>query len=291
MKKLLSSVLLLLLASLSIADAQHAGRGGQGRQHRDLFEGGSVYATADDGTPLKWRVFPAAVPGPHPAVLIIHGGGFRSEPFSPNMLRAAREAAAMGCNAFLVQYRLAFPNRLPGQVTPGCFPDQTNDLKKAVRAARQYPGGNGKVGAIGGSAGASHAVYLAATGTKGDDRLDAVVALSGAYDFVELTSHPDPLFKRVTRNYVCSFSIEAKRKASPVNYIDATVSPLFLIASDNELMPPEQLTGLVAKLKEAGATNYKQLVRPNSQRHSFSYWPDVSEPALEFLKQHLGPTG
>jgi dipeptidyl aminopeptidase/acylaminoacyl peptidase len=56
--------------------------------------------------------------------------------------------------------------------------DQTNDLKQAVRAARKYPGGNGKVGAIGGSAGGSHDVYLAATGTKDDDRLDAAVALS-----------------------------------------------------------------------------------------------------------------
>ena len=37
--------------------------------------GDTVYATADDGTPLKWRVFPAQGPGPHPAVLVIHGAG------------------------------------------------------------------------------------------------------------------------------------------------------------------------------------------------------------------------
>jgi hypothetical protein len=79
------------------------------------------------------------------------------------------------------------PGALPGQKSNGRYQDQTNDLK-TVREARKYPGGNGKVGAIGGSAGGSHDVYLAATETKGDDRFDAAVALSGAYDFTDKRS-------------------------------------------------------------------------------------------------------
>ena len=132
------------------------------------------------------------------------------------------------------------PEGCPGQKSPGHYPDQTNDLKKAVRAARAYPGGNGKVGAIGGSAGASHAVYLAATGTKGDDRLDAAVGLSGVYD---LTALPRRHQQRLVENYTGSTSGEAARKASPVTYVDASVSPLYVIASKDESMPPEQLLG------------------------------------------------
>ncbi|HEX4667667.1 MAG TPA: alpha/beta hydrolase [Chthoniobacterales bacterium] len=289
--RLLLFIVLLLSQGASQSEAQRQQPGGErgaGPQRQKLDDKATRYATADDGTPLKWNVFPGAGPAPHPAVLVIHGGDFKAEPTSPNSVRAARDAAAAGFNVFLTRYRLAPPGRLPGQKSLGQFPDQTNDLKRAVQAARAYPGGNGKVGAIGGSAGASHAVYLAATGTKGDDRLDAAVGLSGVYD---LTLLPRRHQQRLVENYTGSGSIEAARKASPINSVDASVSPLYVIASDNESMPPNQLPALVRKLKEVGATNFKELLRTNSQRHAFANWPDVREQALDFLKQTLGTPG
>jgi acetyl esterase/lipase len=289
-KRSILFVVLFLSLSASQSQAQRQGGGGhgEGRQQQKLDSSARLYTTADDGTPLKWNVFPGAGPAPHPAVLVIHGGDFKAEPASPNTLRAARDAAAAGFNAFLTRYRLAPPGKLSGQKSHGWYPDQTNDLKKAVQAARAYPGGNGKVGAIGGSAGASHAVYLAATGTKGDDRLDAAVGLSGAYDLVSL---PRRHQQRLVENYTGSASTEAARKASPVTYVDASVSPLFVIASDNESMPPGQLPALVHKLKEVGATNFRELLRTNSQQHAFANWPEVREQALDFLKQELGAPG
>ncbi len=184
MNKSLTVISLLLLFNIAPGHAQES-RGGHRRQRHRMSSSGTAYGTADDGTPLRWTVYPGTGPGPHPAVLVIHGGGFRAEPNSPKTRWAAQDAAAAGFNAFQVEYRLAPGRGLPGQKSVGHYPDQTNDLKIAVRAARRYPGGNGKVGAIGGSAGGSHAVYLAATGALGDDRLDAAVALSGAYDFTD----------------------------------------------------------------------------------------------------------
>ncbi len=286
---------LVLLFGIGASDAQRerrGGRSGQSPQQEQLDSSGTVYATADDGTPLKWSVFPAQGPGPHPSVLVIHGGHFATLPASPNSLRAARDLAAAGFNAFYVRYRLARPGSLPGQKSDGRYPDQTNDLKKAVQAARAFQGGNGKVGAIGGSAGASHVVYLAATGTKGDDRLDAGVGLSGAYDFVELVSSSKQVIQRKIENYVGSANTEAIRKASPITYVDASVSPLYVVASSNETMPPGQLPDLVRKLQQVGATNFKQLFRENSHRHAFSNWPDVRQEALQFLQENLGgPAG
>ena len=281
-----------MLLSIAASEAQRENRD-RGRRHGEGQRnyGDTLYATADDGTPLKWKVIPGAGPGPHPAVLVIHGGHFASTPSSPNTMQAARDAAAAGFNAFLPDYRLAAEGRLPGQKSLGQYPDQTNDLKKAVQAARAYPGGNGKVGAIGGSSGASHVIYLAATGTKGDDRLDAAVGLSGAYDLVDLLSSPRGIIRRKVENYVGSASTEAVRKASPVTYVDATVSPLFIVASDDETMPPEQMPALISKLQKVGATNFKQLLRTNSQRHAFSNWPEVKAQALDFLKQELGTPG
>src|SRR6185437_5098194 len=105
----------------------------------------------DDGTPLTWKVIPASGPGPHPAVLVIHGGHFAKTPVSPNSVRAAHD--------------------------------------------------------------------LAATGSKGDDRLDAGVGLSGAYDLADLASSPRGIIRRKIENYVGSSSPEAVRKASPLTYI------------------------------------------------------------------------
>ena len=285
---------LLLLLSVVAAEAQRdyrRHRRQQGDEEEVRTYGDTVYAKAEDGTPLTWKVFPGAGAGPHPAILVIHGGHFASTPSSPNMIRAARELAAAGFNAFLTDYRLAPPGRLPGQKSPGRYPDQTNDLKKAVQAARAYPGGNGKVGAIGGSGGASHVVFLAATGTKGDDRLDAGVGFSGAYDFVALESQPRQNVRRKIQNYVGSDSIEAAGKAAPIAYVDATISPLYLVASDDESMPPDQLPALVQKLKEVGATNFKQSLQTNSHRHAFSNWPEVRTSALDFLRENLGAAG
>ena len=291
MRRTIPFVALFLFLGLVATQAQRGprrhGQGAENRLRYQLEQNGKVYATADDGTPLKWLVFAASGESSHPAVLIIYGGRFLGIPASPNALRAARELAAAGFNAFLVEYRLAPDGKLPGQKSSGRFPEQTDDLRKAVRAARAYPGGNGEVGAIGGSSGASHAVYLAATGRKGDDRLDAAVGMSGAYDLADPQSLADPHFRRTVENYVGSSSQADLRKASPISYIDATVSPLFLIASDEESMPPEQLTDLVRKLKEVGLTNFKQQVFTKSQRHAFANWPRVSGEVLDFLRQTL----
>ena len=79
------------------------------------------------------------------------------------------------------KYRLAPPGALPGQTSAGFFPDQTADVQLAIRTARSNPRGNGKVGAIGGSAGGHHAALAACIGSPGDDRVDVAISLSGAY--------------------------------------------------------------------------------------------------------------
>lgn len=283
--KTLAVLLLLLVLNLPAGAQRERGRERRQRRANEAARG-TVYGTADDGTPLKWTIYPGKGDGPHPAVLVIHGGGFRKEPISPKTIQAAEDAAAAGFNVFHAEYRLASRRGLPGQRSSGLYPDQTNDLKIAVRAARQYPGGNGKVGAIGGSAGGAHDVYLAATGTAGDDRLDAAVALSGAYDFTDPGSLEERGFKNNVENYVGSLATEALRKASPITYVDAKVAPLYVIASERDAMPPQQYTDLLQKLKAVGATNFQELLRPD-RGHAFAYWPEVKDRCLAFLKEKL----
>src|SRR5690242_10257456 len=139
-----------------------------------------VYGIAPDGTVLHWVAYAPTTPGPWPAVLVIHGGNFYggSPSGSPESVTLAQDLAAAGYIAFSIEYRLAPPGSLTGQVSSGQFPEQTDDVKMAVRAARADLRGNGQVGAVGGSAGASHAAFVAASGTPGDDRVDVGVCLS-----------------------------------------------------------------------------------------------------------------
>ena len=60
----------------------------------------------------------------------------------------------------------------------GHYPEQTDDVRDAIVHYRNDPRSNGQVVVIGGSAGGSHALYLAATGTPGYDMPDLAVLLS-----------------------------------------------------------------------------------------------------------------
>ena len=178
----------LLLSLLFAAAALRSAQSASEPNNTVLSE---VYATASDGTSLHWDVYTPAGTGPWPAVLVIHGGRFKSgSQKSPNLESCAQDLAVAGFVAFAIEYRLAPDSKLPGQVSLGRFPDQTNDVTLAVRAARVDARCNGKVGVVGGSAGGYFAAFTAATGTIGQDRIDVGVSLSGPFDLADFT--PDP---------------------------------------------------------------------------------------------------
>ncbi len=246
-----------------------------------------VYGTASDGTVLHWVVYTPTTPGPWPVVLVIHGGGFYSgsPTSSPESVDCGNDLAAAGYLALSIEYRLAPPGMLPGQTSLGLFPDQTADVKLAVRTARHDPRCNGQVGAIGGSAGGYHTAYAATTGTRGDDRIDVGVGLSGAYDLSDFS--PSQNITNFT-DYVTAFvgvttaGTTALRNASPAWVVDRTVSPLYLVNTVEDPMPYSQLSDLLAHLEAVGAQNYQALTLPGNA-HSFANWPAVKEHALQFL--------
>ncbi len=197
----------------------------------------------------------------------------------------AQDLANAGFIAFAIDYRLAPPGSIPGQTSSGRFPEQYDDVHLAVQAARNDARGNGQVGAVGGSSGGTHAAWVAATGTLGDDRLDVAVCLSGSYDFSDFSPDPnlDEFIATVT-NYVGvpSTDTAALRAASPAWVLDATVAPLFLVDSVGDTIPAAQLDDMVAQLNATGVTNYEARSIPGDL-HSFAYWSQVKNDALAFL--------
>ncbi len=149
----------------------------------------------------------------------------------------------------------------------------------AVRAARADSRCNGKVGAVGGSAGATHAAYLSTVGTSGDDKLDVAVCLSAAYDFSDYSSLYDyrpeaGTFRLNVTNYVNTTETDSAGlyAASPVAFVTWDISPLFIISTDNDSMPLAQPGLMINQLNSVGATNYQQLLITGSGMHSFAYW-------------------
>lgn len=249
-----------------------------------------VYATASDGTSLTWTVYTPAGKGPWPAVLVVHGGLFISGDANENgAVTCAQDLAAAGYVAYSINHRLAPPGSLPGQRSLGRSPDQYNDVHLAVQAARDDYRSTGKVGAVGGSSGATHAVWVSTTGTAGQDRLDAAVGLSGAYDFSDFT--PDSnlaIFIATVTNYVGVPSTDtvSLRAASPAWVVNRTVAPLYLIDSAGDLMPAAQLDDMATHLASSGARNYTAITIPGNF-HSFANWPQVKNDALAFLGANL----
>ena len=142
-----------------------------------------VYATVGDRKLLLDAILPTGK-GPYPAVLVVHGGAWRSG--NRIQLRGyANALAERGFACFAIDYRLAPAHKFPAQI---------DDCREAVKWVRKnavdFNVNPNKLGAIGYSAGGHLVCLLATTGEPPsaengniDTRLQAVVAGGAPTDF------------------------------------------------------------------------------------------------------------
>jgi acetyl esterase/lipase len=248
------------------------------------------HTEGDPGVDLKWGVYQPATPGPWPAVIVIHAGAFKSGSRNDDeVVLCAHDLAEAGFLAFSISHRLAPPGQIEGQkasIDYGRWPEQYEDVAAAVHAARTDPRSNGWVGAVGGSSGASHAAYVAATGIPGDSRFDAAVCLSGDYDFSDFTGDVTGEVKHGVANYVGTFNLRRLLKASPIRAVDVTIPPLFLVNSTDEFMPLPQLQDMTARLTTLGVSNF-QTKTLDGTLHAFDYWSLIKDEAIAFLADNM----
>ena len=267
------------------------------------------YGTTSTGVALRWTAFVPHDGGRHPAVLVLHAGGFKSGDAGPD--NVSEDLAAAGFLALSTEYRLAPPHyamNTPDHPAPsqntvvpaddGYYPEQTTDVQMAIRAARQDPRCNGLVYGVGGSAGASHVLYCMARGTPGDDQFDLGVSLSNPckYDdvpWLQTPCIPDEICPQPTiENYLgipagSAFShLPELAAASPTTYVTSSLPPFFFLYSDHDASNFQtfERTDLISALESVGITEstaatpqagkYKQILVATGDGvyHAFEYW-------------------
>ena len=139
-----------------------------------------------NGMKIQATVYNVEDGRPHRVAIVIHGGSYSGGGMETSV---AEDLSGYGFMGVAIENRLAPPHTemdfpahpFPGQSDirdDGHYPEQTDDVRDAIVHYRNDPRSNGQVVVIGGSAGGSHSLYLAGTGTPGYDMPDLAVLLS-----------------------------------------------------------------------------------------------------------------
>ena len=259
------------------------------------FEPGVEYADPD-GQHLKLDLArPKAGDGPFPAVVCIHGGGFRAgsrESYDALCVRLAQK----GYVAVTVSYRLAPKYQFPAAV---------HDTKAAVRWVRanaaRYKVDPDRVGATGGSAGGHLAQFLGVTAEvkefEGDggnpgvsSRVACVVNVYGPSDFTK--SYGKSVDAAEVLPLFLGGNLETARRAhvraSPLSWVTPNAAPTLCIhGTEDKYVAHEQAVWLVDRLK-ASAVEAELLTLPGAGHGFKGKDAEAADAAmLAFFDRHL----
>jgi acetyl esterase/lipase len=237
------------------------------------------------GVALKLDVYRFQGAARSPAVLVLHGGGWRTGD-KRDWAREGRRLAAAGFIAFVVNYRLACAEA----ANPLCgfhHPAQPNDVRRAYRWVRahgqQYGADPKHIGALGGSAGGHLAMLIGTTKKGGTGKLGAVVSWSGPTRI--LAGIPGGAIE----NYIgCPSSVCPRRyaDASPLLHVTPDDAPTYLANSRNEQLGLSAATTMADALTQARVPNQLRILE--GSRHSKAYANDVWAESVAFLRRYLG---
>jgi acetyl esterase len=240
------------------------------------------YGTANGKRLLLDAYVPPAGEARRPAVVMIHGGGWRVGDKASWQPEAER-LAARGWVAFSINYRLD---------EPAVFPAEIDDVQAAVRWVRahaeEYQIDTARIAALGESAGGHLAAMLATLGRGPLDR-DARIRVGAAWsppvDLTALAGSRGPSW--IVPLLGCNRETCGDRLAqsSPVTHVDGSDAPLYLVNSTEELVPLSQSQAMAERLKAAGV-DHRLDVYPGD-RHALDFRADAWAPTLAFLDKHL----
>lgn len=246
---------------------------------------------------LAMDAFIPAGPGPFPAAIWVHGGGFVAGDKKPHPKSLLDPLEQKGWAWFSVNYRLApaYP-----------FPAQTDDVEAAVAYIKAHKAefkiDPKRLVLIGASAGGHLVSFVGAHHAKGND-VAAVVPFFGEHDLVDrvhpkgscmvdgrVVENPGPMclspgLEKFLGITAASPNAEAVvRRASPVIYVSKKTPAYLLIHGTKDFnVPYEQSERMLAAMKKAGARC--ELIRVEGGGHGFGAWD--KDPSMSGYKQKM----
>ncbi|MEO2019158.1 MAG: alpha/beta hydrolase [Fuerstiella sp.] len=263
-----------------------------------VFEKNIEYSNSDDQHLQLNMARPAVGKGPFPAVVCIHGGGFRAgtrEGFN----RLCLNLAEHGYVAVTVSYRLAPKYQFPAAV---------HDVKAAVRWTRanadKYNIDSKRIGTTGGSAGGHLAQFLGVTGGvkhfEGDggnanysSSVDCVVNFYGPSDFTK--SYDASVDAAEVLPLFLGGNLQQQRRrhieASPLYWVTPNaVATLCIHGTEDSYVAHEQAVWLIDRLKASHVE--ATLMTIEGADHGFrgatkTVKQEIENARIEFFDKHL----
>ena len=260
-----------------------------------IFERDLIYGKGGD-TDLRLNLaMPKSGDGPFPAVVFLHGQGWRAGDRS-EMDPLAKGIARLGYVGVTIEYRL---------VPLARFPAQVEDCKAAIRwmraRAAQYRIDPRRIGVVGFSAGGYLAAMLGVTTTANgieggsgaslqSSAVEAVVSFFGPTDFTTRDWPPDLETEVIVPFLGGSLADkpDVYWKASPINLVTKDAPPfLFFHGAEDALVPIDQSRRLAASLQRVGVP--ARVVAFEHEGHGFTDATNqvAMKQMLEFLAERF----
>jgi len=253
------------------------------RPGRVLFPIGRVPGGVEVAADLRYGPDPAHLvdryrrrgrAGPAPAVIQVHGGGWTAGRRGRQARPLVHHLAARGWVVFDMTYRLS---------PKATFPDQLDDVRRAVEWVRRNAGNHGVdpafVALTGGSAGGQLAALAALD--PGGPPVQACIPLYGVHDLLDEDGRP-------LWPYLASHVLKVRpeddpgawRAASPVHSAHADRPPFLVVhGARDSLVRPEQSRRLAEALRAAGGPGVGLAEIPGAT-HGFDSIPSVRSARL-----------
>jgi acetyl esterase/lipase len=241
-------------------------------------------------------------PGPRPAVLLIHGGGWRiCDKTDDRERNIATTLAAHGYAVFSINYLLNVGEKDPAtgrlKLTRLAWPQNLYDCKSALRFIRaesaRFNIDPARIAVMGGSAGGHLSMLVGATASNTEinrhglhtDQSNAVSCILNFYGDYDIRGRAVSPFAGATPEETAA----NETAASPVTYLDARTPPMFITHGTADTTIPVERSRLLAEHLRALGVDY-WYVEIGGAPHTYHLQPgqmDLRPAVLAFLKKHL----
>jgi acetyl esterase/lipase len=213
----------------------------------------------------------------HPAVVLVHGGGWKSGDKS-QMGSIASAMAAKGYSCFAIEYRLS-PEAI--------YPAAVQDIKEAIqfirKNAKQYNVDASRVAILGCSSGGQLATLIGTTNSTPSSTVQAIIDIDGILAF----KHPESEEGKAASLWLGG-DYESKpeiwKEASALTHVNSKTPPILFINSDKPRFHAGR-DDMIAILNQFLIYNEVKTI-PNAP-HSFWFYEPWFNTTIDYSVQFL----